>query len=174
MVSRSPCSSPSTTVQAPQSPSAQPSFVPVFPRSSRRKLRTILVGAIWRTVVISPFNAKEMLSLAADRVCGLDGMGGGSLRSKAALAPQDTRAAGMLSRVVRWRDALNMQPIGVGRHCKACVGRCPSGALMSVPPQLSRTAHPEPFPLWAFPQRGCVLVALYIAATLGPIIILRG
>ena len=64
-----------TTVQAPQSPSAQPSFVPVLPRSSRRKLSTILVGLISRTAVTSPFNAKWILLLAAGGLCVIDGMG---------------------------------------------------------------------------------------------------
>src|SRR5213075_698245 len=43
-----PASSPTTTVQAPQSPSAQPSFVPVQRKSSRRKLSTDFVGS-WRS-----------------------------------------------------------------------------------------------------------------------------
>src|SRR5262245_31418035 len=124
MASRSPCSSPRTTVQAPQSPSAQPSFVPVLPRSSRRKLRTIFVGAIWRTAVISPFNTKERLSLAAGGICGLDGMGDGSLRSKTAFAPQVTQADGVLSRMVRWLYAFNTQRRGANKYCNVGVLPC--------------------------------------------------
>src|SRR6266446_2800720 len=39
----------------------------------------------------------------------------------------------------------------------------------AISPQLSRTAHPEHFPLWAFLQQGCVSVALYISATWVPL-----
>src|SRR5438445_2997236 len=57
-ISRS--SSPSTTVHAPQSPSAQPSFVPVRWRCSRRYSSTVVVGAASATSTISPSRTKRM------------------------------------------------------------------------------------------------------------------
>ena len=42
---RLPASSVTMTVQAPQSPSLQPSFVPFKPLVSRRKSSSVLVGA---------------------------------------------------------------------------------------------------------------------------------
>ena len=47
-----------TIEQAPQSPSAQPSFVPVSPQSSRRYSRTVRVGDSESSVRGSPFRMK--------------------------------------------------------------------------------------------------------------------
>src|SRR5207249_4921710 len=55
----SPASSPTTTVQAPQSPSAHPSLVPLRRRSSRRKLRTDFDGLTPSTSTSSPPRRKR-------------------------------------------------------------------------------------------------------------------
>ena len=47
-------SSPITTVQAPQSPSAQPSFVPVQRASSRSHSSTVRVGAAASIATLAP------------------------------------------------------------------------------------------------------------------------
>jgi hypothetical protein len=49
-----PASSATITVQAPQSPSLQPSFVPVQRASSRSQFSTVRVGATPSTLTISP------------------------------------------------------------------------------------------------------------------------
>src|ERR1700749_2047992 len=50
---------PSTTVQAPQSPSAQPSFVPVRPRTSRRYSSTVMVHGRAGSHTNRPFSRKR-------------------------------------------------------------------------------------------------------------------
>src|SRR4051812_48379100 len=50
----SPSSSPSTTVQAPQSPSPQPSLVPVHPRSSRSTSSSVRSGGTLPSETGSP------------------------------------------------------------------------------------------------------------------------
>ena len=50
-----------TTVQAPQSPSAQPSLVPVRRRSSRRNCSTVRVGSTTCVSTTSPFNTKRIV-----------------------------------------------------------------------------------------------------------------
>src|SRR6185312_2417595 len=64
-------SSPNTTVQAPQSPSAQPSLVPVRWSTSRRYSSTVVVHATFSTHTDCPSRRKRMaLTLAStvDRV----------------------------------------------------------------------------------------------------------
>ena len=55
-----PARSASTTVQAPQSPSAQPSFVPVRRRSSRRYSSSVVCGDWPPASTRSPFSRKRM------------------------------------------------------------------------------------------------------------------
>src|SRR5688572_19812659 len=52
-------SSASTTVHAPQSPSAQPSLVPVRPATSRRYSSTVVVAGRSATSTISPSSTKR-------------------------------------------------------------------------------------------------------------------
>ncbi len=52
----------STTVQAPQSPSAQPSLVPLSPRWSRSQSSTVVIGDTLETSTGAPFSVKRMLS----------------------------------------------------------------------------------------------------------------
>lgn len=97
------------------------------------------------------------------------------MRSKAACAPQDTRAAGVLSRFVRWRDAFNMQPIGgVGRNCKACFARCPSGALMCDTSPAFSNRPPRELPPVGFPAAGLCTGCLVHFRHAGPRVMLRG
>src|SRR5580693_10228164 len=63
--------SPNTTVQAPQSPSAQPSFVPVRWITSRRYSSTVMVRCGFRTHTIRPSRRKRIsstLSSPVDRI----------------------------------------------------------------------------------------------------------
>jgi hypothetical protein len=61
-----PVSSVTITVQAPQSPSLQPSLVPVSPRSTRNQSKSVVVGDT-STSTVSPFreNLTVMKSPAA-------------------------------------------------------------------------------------------------------------
>src|SRR3990170_3749189 len=62
MRERSAANSPNTTVQAPQSPSAQPSFVPVRPRTSRKYSRTVCVGGTSLSSTISSSSTKRIVA----------------------------------------------------------------------------------------------------------------
>ena len=57
------CSCATTTVHAPQSPSAQPSLVPLEFKSSLRICKSVLEGAIFSSVISLPFLQKR-------RTCG--------------------------------------------------------------------------------------------------------
>jgi hypothetical protein len=96
------------------------------------------------------------------------------LRSKAAFAPQDTRAPGVRSRLVRWRYACNMQQIGVARNCKACVARCPSVALMCDTSPAFSNRPPRELPPVGFPAAGLCTGCLVHFRHAGPRVMLRG
>src|SRR5262245_52143271 len=53
----------STTVQAPQSPSAQPSFVPVRPRLSRSQVSRVRAGSSRSSETVCPFRQKSRVVL---------------------------------------------------------------------------------------------------------------
>src|SRR6266852_2959311 len=55
----------SKTAQAPHSPSSQPCFVPVWPRSSRRTSSKVLYGAN-ETSVSSPFSVNRICAVFCD------------------------------------------------------------------------------------------------------------
>src|SRR5438309_531662 len=59
-------SSPTTTVHAPQSPSAQPSFVPQRPRCSRSHSSTVVVGGTPETSTRSPSSTNRIVSAGVD------------------------------------------------------------------------------------------------------------
>jgi len=71
-----PCSiCPSTTVQAPQSPSPHPSLVPVQPSSSRSSSNTVHSGGTLPTLTTSPRRTKRRVLTADGTVKGLRVMG---------------------------------------------------------------------------------------------------
>src|SRR5437879_2488996 len=73
MLWRSAASSPRTTVHAPQSPSAHPSFVPVRPATSRKYSSTVVVGGSPDTLATLPSSMKRTQSALVGDVAWLIG-----------------------------------------------------------------------------------------------------
>ena len=64
LTARLPAPSPRTTVQAPQSPSLQPSLVPVKPLDSRSQSSSVSVGAGSRTASRPPLRTNSIVAIA--------------------------------------------------------------------------------------------------------------